>query len=122
MVQLKGKFGFVSFKKNVPRNVRFQKKALSVYCPKRKSHKILMIGDSHVKNCATELQQNLHAHYEVSNFVKPGARMDTIVNAATEEIKDLRSEDVVVIWGVANVSKEDTSHNFEMEARSHGQR
>jgi hypothetical protein len=92
----------------------------SVYCPKRKSLKILMIRDSHVKNCATELQQNLHAHYEVSNFVKPGAGMNTIVNITTEEIKDLRSEDVVVIWGVANVSKEDTSDNFEMEVRSHG--
>jgi hypothetical protein len=44
-----------------------------------------MTGNSHVRNCATELQQNLGAHYEVSSFIKPGARKDTIVNTASEE-------------------------------------
>jgi hypothetical protein len=48
-------------KKIVPLNVRYQKKTLSVYSPIRKSHKILMIGDNHVRNCATQLQQNLGA-------------------------------------------------------------
>ena len=63
----------------------------------RKSHKILMTGDSHVRNCATEFQHNLGANYEVSSFVKTGAGMDAIVNTARDEIKNLRSEDVVVI-------------------------
>ena len=68
----------------------------------RKSHKILMIGDRHVRNCATKLQHNLAANYVVSSFVKSGARMATIVNTARDEIKNLRSEDVIVIWGGAN--------------------
>jgi len=63
----------------------------------RKSHKILMIGDSHVRNYATKLQRNLGTNYEVSSFVKPGIGMDTIVNTARDEIKNLRSEDVMVI-------------------------
>ena len=49
-----------------------------------------MIGDSHIINCAIELQHNLGAIYEVSSFVKPGARMDTIVNTARDEIKKLK--------------------------------
>ena len=61
-----------------------------------------MHSDSHTRNCVTELQQNLGANYEVSSFVKSDARMDTIVNTARDEIKDLRSEDVMVIWGGAN--------------------
>jgi hypothetical protein len=61
-----------------------------------------MIGDSHVRNCVTELQQNLGAYYELSSSIKPGARMDTIVNTAREENKGLRSEDVVVIRGGTN--------------------
>ena len=56
-----------------------------------------MTGDSHVRNCATEFQHNLGANYEVSSFVKTGAGMDAIVNTARDEIKNLRSEDVVVI-------------------------
>ena len=51
-----------------------------------------MTGDSHVRNCATELQHNLGVNYEVSSFVKPGARMNAIVNTARDEITKLRSE------------------------------
>ena len=68
----------------------YQKKTLSMNSSIRKSHKILMIGDSHIINCAIELQHNLGANYEVSSFVKPGARMDTIVNTARDEIKKLK--------------------------------
>lgn len=39
-----------------------------------KKHKIIMIiGDIHVKNCATELEHNLGVHFKVSSFVKSGA-------------------------------------------------
>ena len=61
-----------------------------------------MTGDSHVRKCTTELQHKLGANYEVSSFVKPGPGKDSIVNTARDEIKKLRSEDVVVIWGGAN--------------------
>jgi hypothetical protein len=37
--------------------------------------KILLIGDSHVRNCATYLQHNLGGNYEVSGFAKPGANI-----------------------------------------------
>jgi len=57
-----------------------------------------MIGDSHVRNCATNLQHNLGVNYVVSSFVKPGARMNAVVNTARDKIKKLRSEDAVVIW------------------------
>jgi hypothetical protein len=58
-----------------------------------------MTGDSHVRNCATKHQHHLGANYEVSSFVKPGARMDTFVNSATDDIIKLRSEDVMVSMG-----------------------
>jgi len=51
-----------NFKKN------YQKKILSMNSSTRKSQKV-MIGDSHVRNCATELQHNLCASYEVSSFI-----------------------------------------------------
>ena len=56
-----------------------------------------MTGDGHVRNCATELQHNLGANYKVSSFVKPGAKTDAIVNTARNEIKNLRSEDVMEV-------------------------
>jgi hypothetical protein len=80
----------------------YQKKTPSGNSSRRKSHKILMVVDSHVKNCVTKLQHKLGANYEASSFVKPGTRMDTIVNIARDEIQKLRIEDIVVIWGGGN--------------------
>jgi hypothetical protein len=62
---------------------------VSVYSPRRKSHKIVMIGDSHVRNSTAELQQKpRRAHCDVPSFIKPGAGVDTTVNAVRDEIKD----------------------------------
>ena len=47
----------------------FKEKKESVNSSTRKSHKIIMIGDSHVRNCATEFQHNLGVNYEVFSFV-----------------------------------------------------
>jgi hypothetical protein len=57
-------------------------KTLSMSSSRRKSHKILMITDLHVRNSASEIQHNLDVCYEVSGFVKPGTGMVTIVNTA----------------------------------------
>ena len=51
----------------------YQTKILSMNSSRRKSHKILMNGESHVRNCVIKLQHNLGANYEVSIFVKLGA-------------------------------------------------
>jgi hypothetical protein len=56
-----------------------------------------------------------NACYEVTSFVKPGAVMDAILNTARDEIRKLRSEDVVVIWGGAN----DASKNNTKVALKH---
>ena len=48
------------------------------------------------------LQGNLVLNYEVSGFVKPGAEMNENTKTSREEIKTLKCEDVVVVWGGAN--------------------
>jgi predicted phosphodiesterase len=82
---------------------------------KRKQQKVLIIGDSHAKKCATRLQHNVDANYEVSSFVKPGVHMNELTKTAREEIKTLKCEDVVVVWGGAN----DISRNNMKEALKH---
>ena len=75
-------------------------------------HKVLIIGDSHARNCVTLLQDNLSIDYNVSSFVKPGAQMNEIKKTAREELKSLKSDDLVVVWGGAN----DISRNNMKEA------
>ena len=62
-------------------------------------HNIVIIGDSYARNCAAELRQNLDTKFAISNYVKPGAGMSVITHTVKEEIKKLKSNDVVVVWG-----------------------
>jgi len=66
------------------------------------THKILIIGDSHARNRTNLLQDNLSSDFKVTSFVKPGANMKEIGNTASNEIKALQSDDLVVVWGGAN--------------------
>jgi hypothetical protein len=81
----------------------------------RKKHKRMTVRDSHARNCAAELQNNLCVTFEVSTFVKPDARMSVITDTVKEEIENLNNEDVVVMGGGAN----DTSNNNSKEAMEH---
>jgi lysophospholipase L1-like esterase len=64
--------------------------------------KIVIIGDSHTRNCAVELQHAMGKEYSVISLVKPGAGMGLIVNAVSDEIKKLKGDDVLVIGGGSN--------------------
>jgi len=69
---------------------------------KKVKHKVLIIGDSHARNSASLLQDNLSKDYEASSFIKPGAQMHAITGTAGEAVKSLKCDDVVVIWGGSN--------------------
>ena len=71
-----------------------------------------MLGDSHARKCAADLQHNLGDDYEVTSFVKPGATMEEIVNTSSESVKSLSNKDVLIVWGGSN----DISRNNTKEA------
>jgi hypothetical protein len=75
---------------------------LLTFKTRRVNHEIVIIGDSHARNSAAELQHCLDSNFAVSSFVKPGAGMRAIVGTVEKDIKKLRSDDVVVIWGGSN--------------------
>jgi len=78
---------------------------------KRMKQKIVIIGDSHARNSAAELQHCLGSTFIVSSFVKPGAGMKTIVDTAKEDIMKLTGADVVVNWGGSNDNGKDDSRD-----------
>ena len=65
-------------------------------------HKVLLICNSHARNCAHLLQDNLNSDFKVSSFVKPGARMNEVISTVREELKTLNSDLVIVVWGGVN--------------------
>ncbi|PNF27502.1 hypothetical protein B7P43_G04277 [Cryptotermes secundus] len=71
--------------------------------------RILIVGDSHTKGMAAELQHNLDKNYEVQGLVKSGADLEVILRSNMKECKKLTKEDILIIWGgTRDVSKNET--------------
>jgi hypothetical protein len=66
---------------------------------RKKRHKIVIIGDSHGRECASKISHNLDSDFEVQGIIKPNTNLMAITNTVKEEIKFLTKNDVVVIWG-----------------------
>jgi hypothetical protein len=79
--------------------------------PRRRKKKILLIGDSHMRGCATELGKYLRPEYEIIGTIMPGSRLQNITKLAKNEIAGLSNGDAVIIWGSSN----DVNHNKTMK-------
>jgi lysophospholipase L1-like esterase len=60
---------------------------------------VLILGDSHARGCAQEIQHYLNLNFSIQGIVKPGAIMKDIVSSPSNLVKNLDSKDTVVIWG-----------------------
>jgi hypothetical protein len=66
------------------------------------NHKVIIIGDSHSRGLAKEVQYHLNKNFGVTGFVKPGTGAEIIVNSAMSDIVNLSKSDVVVFCGGSN--------------------
>jgi len=63
------------------------------------SHKVKILGDSHLRETASKIDQYLNTKYEVSSWIKPGANTEETVNTLVEDLKCLGTQDVIVMNG-----------------------
>jgi lysophospholipase L1-like esterase len=68
----------------------------------KKTNKVILLGDSHARNIAKELQHNLGQQFKVIGLVKPGSRLKDITDTMKSDRKELTNKDVCVVWGGAN--------------------
>jgi len=54
-----------------------------------KYHKVLIIGDSHVRNCVANVKADIRGNFEVQGLMKPGAGTAILVNSANRDIMSL---------------------------------
>jgi len=64
--------------------------------------KVLIIGDSHLKESAIKINQCLNTNFVVSSFIRPGASIRQIVHSQGMEFKCLGKKDISVINGWTN--------------------
>jgi hypothetical protein len=72
--------------------------SISSKCPKRKN-KILILGDSHSRGIANEVQPHVGKDFIVQALVKPGANIEAILHQTDSEIAKLTEQDVCITWG-----------------------
>jgi PleD family two-component response regulator len=65
-----------------------------------KVHKVLILGDSHTRGCASEVRNQLNNEYEVSGFINPRSEMKNIKEPAKIKMAQLTNDGDVVLWGV----------------------
>jgi hypothetical protein len=65
--------------------------------PKSSQHKILFIGDSHLRGCAGNMKLYLNAQFQVSGCIKPGADTKSILEQASNEINNLSVKDCIIL-------------------------
>jgi len=77
--------------------------------------KVILIGDSHARNCSFSLQDNLNSDYQVMSVVKPGAKMCELVKTMSEELKSPKDGDLVILWGGTNdIGKNNTKEALNL--------
>jgi hypothetical protein len=70
-----------------------------------RNHKVVIIGDSHSRGLAKDVQHQLNKNFEVIGYVNPDADAEKMVNSAMSDIVNLSKSDVVFCGGSSDVSK-----------------
>ena len=68
----------------------------------KKDHCIIIVGDSHSEGCATNVKSYLSDNYKLEGFMKPGTCLDILTKTATNVIKSLAKNDILILWSGAN--------------------
>jgi hypothetical protein len=63
---------------------------------------VLFLGDSHARECASEIKRHLNNEYKVFGFINTGSGMKDKKGSPKMKVTQLTREDIVVLWGGAN--------------------
>ena len=65
-------------------------------------HRIILVGDSHVRGYVSSLQPLLNSDYDLYSVVKPGSGSNELKESAKEVIRQLSYDDLIVICSGTN--------------------
>ena len=90
-----------SYRDSIANRVSVLRKAINL-CKKNehpisRKHKIILIGDSHIKGHGCNLKLLLSSNYKIYSIAKPGSKTSVLGNTAKEEISHLSHKDATVI-------------------------
>jgi trans-2-enoyl-CoA reductase len=78
---------------------------------KSKKHKVLLIGDSHIRGSAASLIVSLGSRFEVCGVVKPGSNTETLIMTAKSDMEAITKKDFLIICSGTNDMDRNSSKN-----------
>ena len=80
----------------------------------RRKHKILIIGDSHVRGLSERIMDHLDDSYSVFGISKPNANIAAITSQTNLKVENLTKDDIVIFLGGTNdISKKETKKGLQ---------
>jgi hypothetical protein len=86
-------------------------KATKTLKTKNKKSRVLLLADSHGRECSTLLSKNLK-NFDVETFFKPGAPLNEVVNSARDLVKDFNKDDFLIVLGGTNDIEDKTNKHL----------
>jgi len=79
---------------SVVQNRKVPQKCVNKMCKKcqQKKNTVIILGDSHTRGCASEVQHNLDHDYGTQGTVKPGANLEEIISPPRNIISKLKKK------------------------------
>jgi hypothetical protein len=64
---------------------------------KASKHKVLLIGDRHLRGYSENMKLHLNDQLQVSGYIKPGAGTKIILEQATKDVDNLLAKDFIIL-------------------------
>jgi hypothetical protein len=74
-------------------------------------HKILVMGDSHLRECAAKIIASLDTRFNVCGIVKPGSNTESLIEMVKGEVGKLTMNDFLIICSGTNDTDTNPSRN-----------
>jgi hypothetical protein len=75
-------------------------------------HKVLLIGNSHIRGCAANMKTFLNEQFEVSGIVYPGSDFTSLMNSAKGDIWKHTKDNILIICSGTNEIERNDSRNI----------
>jgi hypothetical protein len=78
--------------------------------PSKKKHKIIILGDSHIKGLSEKISNSLDSSYSVMGVSKPDADLDAITSPSHFKTDNFLKNDVIILCGgTTGISRNETN-------------
>jgi hypothetical protein len=78
-------------------------------------HKVLLLGNSHIRGCAANMKTFLNEQFEIFGIVKPGSDFMSLMNSAKCDIQKLTKDDILIICsGTSELERNDSRNVFNV--------